>query len=98
MGNDGSTDYSDAVTDNESINQSTIQLFPNPVKDVLPVNGLSANNKTTLTIVNAQGNVVKRVSVNAGNYDLNVSQFQRGTYQLLIESKEQRNTYQFIKE
>ena len=32
---------------------TAIKLFPNPVKDILTVEGLNANNKTTISIIDS---------------------------------------------
>ncbi len=93
---DGSSAYSDAVYYKGSA--GLITLYPNPVKEILNVSGLKQLEKTTLTIINGQGNVLKSITVNANSYRLNVSQLPRGTYHIKIDSGGQSNTYQFIKE
>ncbi len=98
---DGVVAYSDVIADqqtNQLINQSTIQLYPNPVKDVLHVSGLSASSNTSLSILNAQGNVLTSENVNADSYDLNVSQLKLGTYYLRIATDGKVNTQKFFKE
>ncbi len=95
VGNDGSITYSDVVSETDYKTSSSVIIYPNPVKDVLHVSGLNASDKTSLSIINAQGNVIKKVSVNATSYELNVKQLQRGTYYLKINDT---NSYQFIKE
>ncbi len=108
VSNDGGVAYSDVIADESTfqpINSSTLQLSPNPVKDVLHVQGLSASpqgvlwtNKTTLIISNIQGNVIKRVSMQADSYDFDVSTLKPGTYYLKADTDKTSNTYRFIKE
>ncbi len=98
--NDGSVTYSDVIADNgltdTPINGLTIS--PNPVKNVLHIQGLSAENKTSLFIINPEGNVIKKTSVQANSYDFNVSNLKQGTYYLKAENNEGSKTFQFIKE
>ncbi len=98
--NNGSVTYSDVIADNgltdTPINGLTIS--PNPVKNVLHVQGLSAENKTSLSIINPEGNVIKKISVRANSYDFNVSQLKQGTYYLKAENNKGSKTFQFIKE
>ncbi len=92
----GSTVYSDVVYYNG--NNSLVKVYPNPVKDVLHVEGLSAGNKTTLTIINSQGNVLRKVIANGTSYELNVSTLKQGTYYLQVTQKEKTQSFQFIKQ
>ncbi len=97
IGKDGSVAYSDVISETDN-NSSAFNMFPNPVKDVLHVTGLSATNKTTLTISNVQGNIMKGASVQAGSYNFNVSQLKQGTYYLQVKTDGKPDTYKFIKE
>ncbi len=94
--NDGSVAYSDVISETDNI--SAFTMYPNPVKDVLHVSGLKSSNTTTLTIVNSQGSIIKKSTVNAESYDFNVSKLKQGTYYLKVEEDNNSNTYQFIKE
>lgn len=93
---DGSTIYSNVLY--YSGNESMVKVYPNPVKDVLHLEGLNTTSKTTLTVINAQGDIIKRISTNENNYNFNLSQLPRGTYNLQVEEGNQSNTHQFIKE
>ncbi len=98
---DGSVACSDVIADqqtNQYINQSTIQLYPNPVKDVLHISGLNASSNTSLSILNEQGNLLRSMNVSADTYDLNVSQLKQGTYYLMVETNGKVNTQKFLKE
>ncbi len=94
--NDGSIIYSDVIAYNSS--HSAFTIYPNPVKDVLHVSGLTAAGKTALLIINAQGNIIKKTTVQNNSYDFNVSQLKQGTYYLRVETSKGNNSFQFIKE
>ncbi len=93
---DGSVAYSEVIseTDNNAL-ASSFSMYPNPVKDVLHVSGLNAVENTSVTIINIQGNIIKRATVNAASYDFNVSELKQGRYYLQVNDN---NVYQFLKE
>ena len=76
-----------------------IKIFPNPVKDVLQLQGLDAGSNATVTIVNLQGAVIDASVVsNSSSYTKNISQLQHGTYYIKIQQKEKVSTVMFMKE
>ncbi len=102
--NDGSIAYSDIISETDN-NVSAFNIYPNPVKEVLHISGLNASlqgvlrtNKTSLTILNMQGNVIKKASVQASSCDFNVGSLKQGTYYLRVEQKNNCQTYQFVKQ
>ena len=75
-----------------------IKLYPNPVKDILTIEGLNANTKTHISIVDVQGNtIIKTVSGNS-SCTVKVKQLTPGTYYVKIETGIKTETIKFIKE
>ncbi|HVX28072.1 MAG TPA: T9SS type A sorting domain-containing protein [Parafilimonas sp.] len=87
LNNDAST--GNIIVDNSSLASIkdislNIQIFPNPVKDVLHVSGLTSA-QTTISIFNVEGKLMQRsVAVNRTT-DLNIAQLPAGTYYLHVE-------------
>ena len=70
------------VTDIEDNVANEISLFPNPVTDILNIT--SSEQISEIEIVNALGQVVKRVEVNADNVVCNVEDLMSGVYVVRI--------------
>lgn len=76
-----------------------IKISPNPVKDVLQLQGLDANSNATVTIVNMQGNIIDASTVsNSSSYTKNIAQLHHGTYYIKIQQNEKVSTVMFMKE
>ena len=94
---DGKYNYS-VVHDADFSMLIAIRLYPNPVKDMLIVDGLSTNVNSVLTLVDNTGRVMKQVTTSAGSYTMNVSQFAAGNYYLKItEGDKLITTLSFMK-
>lgn len=91
---DGSTAYSNII----AIDNNAVKLYPNPVRNTLQIEGLSATEKTKLTITDFMGNTKMSVQVTAKNYSWNVSQLKQGNYILKAETKGIAATKKFVKE
>ena len=79
------------LNDNEL---TSINIFPNPAKDVLNIKGLNAEN-LDLSIYNVLGKEIISSSLNSNN-SIDVSSFQSGMY--FLKFKGINETYKFIKE
>lgn len=84
------------TADNSSLNIadnnfSSIKAYPNPVKDVLHIAGLK-NGNNTITILNAEGKLVKQAIAENQTYDLNIKQLPAGIYYLHIEKNNSSGT------
>lgn len=89
---------SDEVTGMESINSdisSAINLYPNPVEDILYVKGITLNSKeSTISIIDVSGRRIKDVMINnEKEVRVDVSELSPGLYYLNISGK----GYKFIK-
>ncbi len=94
--NRGNITYSNIVS--EVVNETTaLKLYPNPVKDVLQVEGLNGNVTSTLAIYNWQGTSMQKSTVQAARYSLNVSRLLPGTYLLQVTALGEITTAKFVK-
>ncbi len=99
--------YIQTHNDARATTLNTISIYPNPAQNILHVEGLSSSQKTTLTVVDFNGNIIvsrelSPVPSNTGvvnnGYDLNVSSLHAGNYLLKIEMNGEVVTRQFVKE
>ncbi len=79
-------------------NASAIKLFPNPAKNSLQVQGLSAVEKTKLTIVDLSGNTKTTATAIGGSYTINIAQLKPGNYMLRMETNGEIVKRMFVKE
>jgi uncharacterized delta-60 repeat protein len=77
---------------------SSIKLYPNPVKDLLIIQGLNANAVSNISIIDPQGNVMIKATAAGNHYSWNIKQLAAGTYFVKIESGEKTETIKFIKQ
>ncbi|MBR5984513.1 MAG: leucine-rich repeat domain-containing protein [Bacteroidales bacterium] len=71
-----------------------INLYPNPVNDILNI--VSSETISEIEIVNVMGQVVKRVEVNADNAACNVEDLVSGVYVIRIRTIQQTNEAAFF--
>ena len=79
-------------------NASAIKLFPNPAKNSLQLQGLSATEKTKLTVVDLSGNTKTTATTTGSNYTINIAQLKPGNYMLRMETNGEIVTRMFVKE
>ena len=78
---------------------SLLTLYPNPAKDYVLINGLSANDKSTIIISDALGKTVAVYNSNkASQYKIDVSKLVAGVYYVQIQTSHSSETLKFIKE
>jgi hypothetical protein len=70
------------------------QLFPNPAKDFVTIE--EGNYEEEFSVINLEGNVVKKVKVSEYPYNLNISDLPNGTY--FLKNKNNKISNKFIKE
>ncbi len=61
----------------ENVNETSYNVYPNPVKDVLTITG---ENMKQVTVYNALGQMVKSVNCNDNTVQVNVNDLQNGMY------------------
>ena len=73
----------------EANEASSLEVYPNPVADVLTIANLSIDGDATITLLNIQGKVVytKTISNVNGNYELDLSKFENGIYVIEVTSE-----------
>jgi hypothetical protein len=94
---DGKTSYSKVVFIDFG-KLMAIKLYPNPVKDVLTLEGLTTNNKTNISIISLQGSVLAKATTTNSTYTWNIKQLPAGTYYVRIEAGKSVSTLRFVKE
>lgn len=71
-----------------------LNIFPNPTKDIL---NITASEKiSTVNIINMMGQIVKSVSVNANNANINVDDLSAGVYSVVVNSDNAQSTLKLI--
>ncbi len=77
----------------------TLKLYPNPVKDVLQLEGLNASSSNQLSIADASGKVVANTTVTGiTTYIWNLKQLPGGVYYLSVKSDNTNASIKFVKE
>ena len=94
---DGSNVSSNVIAIGNS-DAASVKVFPNPVKNSLQVTGLSATQKTTLSITDLSGAARAAVTVTGSSYSWNVGQLKAGSYVLRVENGGLVVSKMFIKE
>ncbi|QEC66200.1 T9SS type A sorting domain-containing protein [Panacibacter ginsenosidivorans] len=85
-------------SENISVKDSFIKLYPNPVKDLLTIEGLQANGKTIISIIDGAGKVIAVNTTTASVFTQNIKQLPAGSYFVKIESGNKTETLKFIKQ
>ncbi|NNV54591.1 T9SS type A sorting domain-containing protein [Limnovirga soli] len=95
VSNTGNITYSNTLS---LVNTTpTIQLYPNPAKNNLQIQGLPAGT-TKLRVTDITGNTRIIASANSTVYSINIAQLTSGNYLLNIKTANEVITKQFIKE
>ncbi len=88
--------------DSENLNnnfiQSNINIYPNPAKNILHIEGLSSTQKTNLSVADLSGNIKLQSESITGSYSLNIASLKTGNYLLKIETGDNAVTKKFMKE
>lgn len=93
--------FSKVITLNLREAASAIQIYPNPVNDILYVKSTDQNQKVILIITDGEGKKLKQINVNLlpnVAQQIPVNTLIRGLYSLQIETKNSTETKVFIKQ
>lgn len=93
---DGRSSYSKTIFIAFTKN-ATVKIYPNPVKDMLQIDGLDASVKTNISICDLSGRVLANTSINGSSYSWNIKQLPSGSYYLIIDVAKKITTLKFIK-
>ena len=78
--------------------RTSFKLYTNPVTDVLKLEGLNENLKTTITIFDADGKILSTSTLLSKTYAKNIRQFAAGTYFMIIATDNKTQTIKFVKQ
>lgn len=98
---DGRFTYSKIVAIKMDGKTITLQIAPNPAKNILNVQVNGGNENATLQIIDITGRKVKEEKINLnGNtsVSIDINNLQKGTYNLVLKSKTKNEQKKFIKE
>jgi ELWxxDGT repeat protein len=98
---DGKFSYSKIVVIKLNDKNSVLQIFPNPAKNTLNIQVNGDNETATLEITDMSGRKVKeeKIQVNGNtSVSFDITNLQKGTYNLLLKSKFMYEQKKFIKE
>jgi hypothetical protein len=94
---DGSVTYSNVIAIEEDA--VSVKLFPNPVKNILHIEGLPLTTyRSQLTIHDFIANIKAQTTITGSSYNWNVSQLKPGNYLLRIETNGNVVSKKFVKE
>jgi hypothetical protein len=95
----GQVDYSN-IQHLENNKATEILVFPNPTTDVLQLQLNKAYDKMNVQIVNSAGQVVKQLTLAASNQTITipVQNLPAGKYWLHLQSSEEKQVLQFVKQ
>lgn len=79
---------------NETVEVSTVKLYPNPVSDVLYI---QSTEQAKVTVLDMSGKVLIRQSINEGTNSLPVSNLLQGVYLIQIQGANFEKTEKFVK-
>ncbi len=75
----------------------TIKIYPNPVADVLYVEGLNTSSSSMFSISNLSGVILQQANFTPGNQSIVVNMLKSGVYNLTIEQNFKTVNLKFIK-
>jgi hypothetical protein len=79
---------------------TALELFPNPVNDVLTIANLSVEGNATVNVYDAQGKLIisQDVSNHSGNYTIDMTRFESGMYVVELNSELSTEKVRVIKQ
>ena len=93
----GSAAYSKVVQLIVIEGESGITLYPNPVKNVLHIQGLTIS-VTSIIVMDAKGKIIEQLSAPVNNYSINTTNYAAGVYFIKITEPSMNITLKFVKE
>ncbi len=80
---------------------TTLQIFPNPAKDILNVQVIGSNESATIQIIDRTGRKVRegKITLNGNTtFPVDINNLPKGTYTLLLKNKSLNEQKKFVKE
>ena len=90
------TDTADNLSISSNISTSHINLYPNPVSDILRVK-ISFGNINHINIYGINGKLYRKYNINHGSVELDLSSFESGVYVIKIQSASELFVRKIIK-
>lgn len=88
-----------AMVNNETAGKNTFELYPNPARDLLTILTGSKTNKTTIRIVNAFGDEIKKINLpDTMQHIIDVADWSNGVYFISIITNDKLTTRSFVKQ
>lgn len=75
----------------------SLNIFPNPTIDFVNIT-TELDEQINLTVIDAQGKTIKQVQHSTDQTQIDFTQLQAGTYFIVAQSANSRNTYKVIKQ
>nr|MBK9651129.1 T9SS type A sorting domain-containing protein [Bacteroidota bacterium] len=75
----------------------SLNIFPNPTTDFVNI-ATETDEKINLTVIDVQGKIIKQVQHSTDQTQIDFTQLQAGTYFIVAQSANSRNTYKVIKQ
>lgn len=72
----------DNVSDNKAVEELNIKVYPNPVSDILHIDGLTSS--ALLIITDVSGNVLLKQNIKSADESINIKSLREGSYTLTI--------------
>jgi hypothetical protein len=84
----------------EEQNSSTIDIFPNPIKDILTIDAPQINGEYTISIstINGQEVLKQKINENSGKSEINISNLSSGVYIIKAKTDKGIMVKKFIKQ
>ena len=93
---DGAGKFSPVVSVTGNCSNNVIAIYPNPVKDILYIDGLQ--NYHSIEVIDITGRIVQQQKVSAGTGSISVHSLSKGNYILKLKSNAGIQTLKFIKD
>lgn len=90
------TDTADNLSISSNINSSHINLYPNPVSDILRIKS-SFGNINHINIYGINGKLYRKYNINHGSVELDLSAFESGVYVIKIQTASELFVRKIIK-
>jgi hypothetical protein len=87
----------DGVTENNTV-QGGMKIYPNPVRNTLTIETLQSVGKSTLSIINVNGQELLKQQLVSTKTELDVSNFTTGVYTIRLLDNNSVEIKKFVKE
>ncbi|MBV9963142.1 MAG: T9SS type A sorting domain-containing protein [Parafilimonas sp.] len=86
------------LQNSQQVKTSNILLSPNPVKDILHLNGMQSSTTKNIFITDVAGRTVAQFNTSSNLYSCNVSKLAPGMYFITVEENKKLAYLKFVKE